>query len=251
MLSNTSCYRTIKLTLSYDGTRYYGWQRQDHVISIQEELEKACTKFFGQKVQIRGAGRTDAGVHARGQCASFVVRTPIPLEKVPLALNRILPDDIVVTGAQEAPGQFHPQYSAKYKTYEYQIINAAYPVPQMRHYAAFEYVPLNVEWMRQGADYFVGTHDFGGFCAATSSKKSTTRTIHYIKISQREALITVEMCGNGFLHHMIRIIVGTLIEVGKGFIRPEEIPAIISSKNRQNAGPTVPACGLTMTHVEY
>ena len=243
--------KKIKLMVSYDGTRYYGWQKQDNVISVQEELEKACTEFFNQEIQIKGAGRTDAGAHAREQCAMFMVSSPVPIEKVPLALNRILPSDIVVTYAKEAPPGFHPQYWAKSKTYKYQIINAQFPNPQMRNYAAFEYVPLNVEAMNKGAGYFVGTHDFLGFCASKNTKITTTRTIHYARVTQRDELITFEVCGNGFLYNMVRIMVGTLVEVGRGKLQPEQVADIIKSKNRQNAGPTMPACGLTMWSVEY
>ncbi len=241
----------IKLIVSYDGTRYYGWQKQDHVVSIQEELEKACTELFKQEVIIQGAGRTDAGVHALGQCATFMVDTTIPMERVPLVLNRILPADIVVTSAQKVSERFHARYSAKSKTYKYQIMNADYPTPQMRNYAAFVHIPLNVEAMNKGAQYFVGTHDFVAFCASRSTKKTTTRTIHYAKISRNDQIVTFEVCGNGFLYNMVRIMVGTLIQVGIGKLEPSDVSRIIVSKNRKNAGTTAPACGLTMCHVEY
>lgn len=241
----------IKLIVSYDGTRYYGWQKQDHVVSIQEELEKACRQLFKQEVTIQGAGRTDAGVHALGQCATFMVDTTIPMERVPLVLNRILPADIVVSSAQKVSERFHARYSAKSKTYSYQIMNADYPMPQMRHYAAFVHIPLNVEAMNKGAQYFVGTHDFLAFCASRSTKKTTTRTIHYAKISQNDQIVTFEVCGNGFLYNMVRIMVGTLIQVGIGKLEPSDVSRIIVSKNRKNAGTTAPACGLTMCRVEY
>lgn len=241
----------IKLVVSYDGTGYHGWQKQDDVGSVQEVLEKACEAFFHQKIEIKGAGRTDAGVHALGQCASFTADTPIPMDKVALGLNRILPSDIVVTSAQEVPLAFHPQYCAKSKTYQYQLVNAPYPIPQMRHYAGFVYTPLDVEAMKEGATYFVGNHDFASFCAPQHTKKTTSRIIHHIKISQTGPIITIEVCGNGFLYHMVRIMVGTLVEVGKGKIRPEEIPVMMALRDRQKAGPTMPACGLTMCKIEY
>lgn len=241
----------VKLIVSYDGTRYHGWQKQDDVMSIQEELEKACKELFKQEIKIQGAGRTDAGVHAIGQCATFMVRTRVPMERVPLVLNRILPPDIVVTSAQIVPERFHAQYCAKSKTYQYQIMNADYPIPQMRNYADFVHIPLDVEAMHKGAQYFVGYHDFVAFCASRNEKKTTTRTIHYAKVTRNGQIVTFEVCGNGFLYNMVRIMVGTLVEVGIGKIRPEQVGQIILSKNRQNAGKTVPACGLTMCNVEY
>lgn len=241
----------IKLIVSYDGTRYHGWQKQDDVSSIQEELEKACKELFMQEIKIQGAGRTDAGVHALGQCATFMVKTTVPMKRVPLVLNRILPPDIVVTSAQVVADKFHVRYSAKSKTYQYQIMNADYPIPQMRHYADFVHIPLNVEAMNEGAQYFVGHHDFVAFCASRNEKKTTTRTIHYAKVTQIGAMVTFEVCGNGFLYNMVRIMVGTLIQVGIGKIEPADVRRIMVSKNRQNAGKTVPACGLTMCHVEY
>ncbi|HHX60414.1 MAG TPA: tRNA pseudouridine(38-40) synthase TruA [Epulopiscium sp.] len=241
----------IKLIVSYDGTRYYGWQRQDDVVSVQEELEKACKQLFKQEVKIQGAGRTDAGVHALGQCATLMVNTNIPMERVPLVLNNILPQDIVVISAEKVPDKFHAQYSAKSKTYKYQIMNADYPIPQMRHYADFVHIPLNVEAMNKGAQYFVGTHDFLAFCASRNTTRTTTRTIHYAKVTQNDQIVTFEVCGNGFLYNMVRIMVGTLIQVGIGKVEPSEISQIIVSKNRQKAGKTVPACGLTMCNVEY
>lgn len=241
----------IKLIVSYDGTRYHGWQRQDDVISIQEELEKACKELFMQEIKIQGAGRTDAGVHALGQCATFMVDTTVPMKRVPLVLNRILPPDIVVTSAEKVPDKFHAQYCAKSKTYKYQIMNADYPTPQMRNYAEFVHIPLDVEAMNKAAQYFVGTHDFVAFCASRNAKKTTTRTIYYAKVTQNEEIVTFEVCGNGFLYNMVRIMTGTLIQVGIGKIQPADISRIILSKNRQNAGKTVSACGLTMCHVEY
>lgn len=241
----------VKLIVSYDGTDYYGWQRQDDVPSIQEELEKTCCKLFKQDINIQGAGRTDAGVHARGQCATFQVDTMIPMERIPLVLNRILPPDIVVTSAEIVSDDFHARYSAKNKTYKYKIVNADYPIPQMRNYAEFIYIPLNIEDMNKGAQYFVGTHDFSAFCSSKNTKKTTTRTIHYAKISKDEEIITFEVCGNGFLYNMVRIMVGTLIQVGTGHMEPSKIRDIILSKDRKKAGNTVPACGLTLSGVEY
>lgn len=241
----------IRLTISYDGTNYHGWQKQDNVPSIQEELEKACHQLFGHKVTTRAAGRTDTGVHALGQSVALKVNTPIPISKIPSTLNNILPEDIVVTAAQKVAKDFHPQYWAKSKTYEYRVINAQYVIPQMRNYAYFVYQPIDIEAMKEGAKYFVGTHDFAGFCSAKNTKTMTTRTIHCLKIRQEEATILFTICGDGFLYNMIRIIIGTLIQVGIGEREPSEIRGIILSKNRLKAGITAPACGLTMCRVEY
>lgn len=243
--------KNIKLVLSYDGTNYYGWQRQTKYISVQEVLEKACKELFKQDVTIKGAGRTDAGVHALGQCASLMVDTPIPAQRIPLALNRILPMDIVVTHAEMMPANFHPQYLAKKKTYRYQILNAEFPVPQLRNYAFFVYTPLDVEAMNKAAQDFIGTHDFGGFCASRNTTRTTQRTIYYANVKKDDQLITFEICGDGFLYNMVRIMVGTLIEIGVGRLDPTSIKDIIVSKERQNAGDTVPAYGLTMCHIEY
>lgn len=243
--------KNIKLILSYDGTNYHGWQRQNKDISVQEVLEDACKKLFNQEVKTKGAGRTDAGVHALGQCASLVVDTQIPVEKIPLALNRILPMDIVVTQAEIMPPEFHPQYAAKKKTYQYQIVNAKFPIPQLRNYAYFVYTPLNVEAMNQAAQEFVGTHDFIGFCSSRNTKKITERTIYHANVVKDKELITFEICGDGFLYNMVRIMVGTLIEIGTGKMEPTSIKEIIRSKERQNAGDTVPPFGLTMCEIEY
>lgn len=243
--------KNIKLTLSYDGTNYYGWQRQNGFISIQEVLEDACKEFFKQSITIRGAGRTDAGVHAQGQCATFLVETLIPEKRISLALNRILPEDIVVTHAEEVPLDFHPQYLAKKKTYRYQILNTEFPIPQLRNYSYFVYTPLDVEAMNQAAQNYLGTHDFRGFCTSKNTKTNTNRKIYYAKVIKEGQLITFEVCGDGFLYNMVRIMVGTLIEVGVGNIEPAAIRDIILSKDRQKAGITVPACGLTMCHIEY
>jgi len=243
--------KNIKLTLSYDGTNYYGWQKQNKYISIQEVLEDACKEFFKQEITIKGAGRTDAGVHALGQCATFLADTVIPAKRIALALNRILPEDIVVTHAQEVPLDFHPQYLAKKKTYRYQILNAEFPIPQLRNYSYFVYIPLDVEAMNQAAQDYVGRHDFVGFTTSRNTKTNTERTIYYAKVIKEEQLITFEVCGDGFLYNMVRIMVGTLIEIGIGNLDPTSISRIILSKERRNAGITVPACGLTMCHIEY
>lgn len=243
--------KNIKLILSYDGTNYHGWQRQDKDMSVQEALEGACKELFKQDVTIKGAGRTDAGVHAIGQCASLMIDTPIPTQRIPLALNRILPMDIVVTHAEIMPPNFHPQYSAKKKTYRYQIMNAEYPIPQLRNYAYFVYTPLDVEAMNKAAQDFVGTHDFVAFCSPRHTKMTTERTIYYANVVKDRDGIIFEVCGNGFLYNMVRIMVGTLIEIGTGELEPGSINQIILSKNRKNAGITVPSCGLTMCHIEY
>ena len=243
--------QNIKLIISYDGTNYHGWQRQENAITIQEVIEKACSKLFSENITIRGAGRTDTGVHALGQCATLMVDTSIPLERLPLALNRILPPDIVITHAEKVSMDFHPQYSAKSKTYRYQIMNGKYPVPQMRHYAHFVYQPLNHQWMDQAAKHFVGTHDFTTFCSAGTDKVMKERTIYSASVARDGDMIAFEICGNGFLYNMVRIMVGTLIQVGKGKKSPNSIPDIILSKNRKSAGMTAPPHGLTMYNIEY
>ncbi|NLL70043.1 MAG: tRNA pseudouridine(38-40) synthase TruA [Epulopiscium sp.] len=239
------------LTIAYDGTHYHGWQRQENALGIQQVIEEACEKLFGSTLSITGAGRTDAKVHALGQVATLQVATSIPTERIPYALNTYLPEDIVIHKAEEKPLHFHPRYDAKKKTYRYQILNESFSIPQMRHYTNFISQTLNIEDMQEAGKYFCGTHDFVGFCSTGSSVVSTTRTIMACSVTKKESVITMEVVGNGFLYNMVRIMAGTLIEVGKGKIHPLQMPEIIQSKDRKQAGPTAPPQGLTLVKIEY
>ncbi|NLP46449.1 MAG: tRNA pseudouridine(38-40) synthase TruA [Epulopiscium sp.] len=239
------------LTIAYDGTCYHGWQRQENALSVQQVVEEACEKLFGCHIKIIGAGRTDAKVHALGQVATLQVATSIPIERIPYALNTYLPEDIVIQQAKEQPMEFHPRYDAINKTYRYQILNAPFAIPQWRNYTTFVSYPLNVDRMSQAGKYFCGTHDFVGFCSTGSHVITTIRTIFDFQVTFQDRIITLEVKGNGFLYNMVRIIAGTLIEVGKGKINPFDIPSIIQSKDRKKAGPTAPPQGLTLIKIEY
>lgn len=243
--------QNIKLLIEYDGTCFSGWQRQNNGRTVQQEIEKVLAKIMKRPVKIHGAGRTDAGVHALGQVASFKENIPVPVDKIPFALNSILPEDISIIKASEVEEDFHARYSAKGKRYIYQIYNGPLRSPLQRNYSYFVSQPLDVNKMQESTQYFLGTHDFKGFMTARSSVQNTVRTLYKLDVYFDENLIKIEVEGNGFLYNMVRIIVGTLIKVGKGKISPKEIERIIASGIRENAGPTTPAQGLYLAEVFY
>lgn len=243
--------RNIKLTIEYDGTDYHGWQSQDNALSIQSVITDAIEKIAGEKVKLYGSGRTDAGVHAFGQVANFHTKCGIPVGKIPAALNSILPDDIVIKNAEEVSRSFHSRYSCRGKTYRYVILNSPMPSAFMRNKVAHFPHALDIEAMREACGYLCGTKDFSAFCAAGSSVKDFTRTITAADIKKKGDIIEFTVTGNGFLRNMVRIIVGTLIEVGRGKMSPEEFGAVIDSRNRKNAGMTMPAHGLYLEEVFY
>ena len=236
----------ILLTLAYDGTNYAGWQRQENAITIQQRLEEALDS------KVTGASRTDAGVHALGQCASFEVsHMPVPLEKLPQVINSRLPSDISIQSAKIAPDGFNPRFRAKFKTYRYQIYNGITPNPLLSRYSAFVPNILDTEKMQQAATHFIGPHDFAAFCASGSAAKTTTRTVFDCKIERNDGLITMTVTGNAFLYNMVRIMAGTVLYVGLGKIPPGDIPEIIESKERVRAGKTMPPEGLILVEVVY
>ncbi len=241
----------ILLTISYDGTNYFGWQRQKNQITVQEEIETALSKLMKKDIEVRGASRTDTGVHAYSQAAFFKTETTIPVEKLPYAINSFLPDDIVVINARLVSDEFHPQYSVIKKTYQYKILNSEFRDPKLRNYAEFERKPLDISKMQEACKYFIGTFDFNAFCASGSTAKTTVRTIFDLSVSKNGDIIDIEVTGNGFLYNMVRIIAGTLIYVGSGKIKPQDIKNIIESKDRTLAGKTASACGLTLMKIYY
>ncbi|HHV63953.1 MAG TPA: tRNA pseudouridine(38-40) synthase TruA [Peptococcaceae bacterium] len=245
--------RNILLRLAYDGTNYHGFQRQpeEHGRTIQGELERTWKKLFAEEIKIITAGRTDTGVHAAGQVINFRSEARIPPDKIPKALNSLLPLDIRILEAKDVPEDFNARKSAKWKRYDYRIDNGRIPNVFTRLYALHEPVPLKVEDMQEAAAYLEGRHDFRAFAAAGSSAKSFIRTLYHCKVKQQDEQITVTCIGDGFLYNMVRIITGTLLYVGKGKIPPKEIPAIIASRERPRAGLTVPARGLTLSVVNY
>jgi len=243
--------RNIKLTIAYDGTNYSGWQRQINAVGIEQKVEMAVNQIFNKKIKIIGCSRTDKGVHALGQVALMQIDSSIEARRIPGALNSKLPVDIVVTEAIEVTDDFHPRYSVKNKTYEYNIYNDRYINPQLRLYYLHILNKLDVNSMKKTCKYFEGTHDFKGFCSIKTAAKSTIRTINNLTVTSDDNLIKVTVNGDGFLYNMVRIIVGTLIDVGRGKIKPEQIEEIIQSKERTKAGKTALAKGLVLKKINY
>ena len=244
--------KNILLTLSYDGTNYFGWQKQPNVKTVQEELEKALKTLLKKEISIRGASRTDTGVHALCQLALLKDKTTIPINKMPLAINSCLnTKEIVVTDAIYVNEDFHPQNNVYKKTYQYKIYNAPFLNPLIRNYAEFVHRPLDIEKMIEASKYFLGEYDFKAFCSAGSMAKTTVRTIYDLNIDKKDDIVSIEITGNGFLYNMVRIIAGTLIDIGLNKKRPEDIKDIILSKDRQKAGKTASACGLTLYKIYF
>ncbi len=239
------------MVVAYDGTNYCGWQVQPNGITIEEVLNRSLSNLLGEKIEVMGASRTDSGVHSLGNVAVFDTNTRMPADKIAFALNQRLPEDIVVQGSCEVPSDWHPRYQESTKTYEYRILNRTFRMPTRRLDTYFYHYPLDVEQMSEAASYLVGTHDFASFCAANAQVKSTVRTIYSCTAQKENDIITIRVTGNGFLYNMVRIIAGTLIEVGAGKRRPVEIKDILAAENRDAAGPTAPAQGLTMMGIEY
>ena len=241
-----------KLTIQYDGTRYRGWQVQGNTDqTIQGKVEGVLSRLTGQLVEVHGSGRTDAGVHALGQVAN--VKLPHPVEPSELLgeLNRYLPADIGVIAAEPAPERFHARLNARSKTYRYRIWNSAIPNVLERSYLYVLPEPLDVAAMERAAADLVGTHDFRSFCGLKRFKKSTVRTITDISITQDGAEVRLEFTGNGFLMRMVRILAGTLVEVGLGQREADSMPAVLAAQDRAAAGPALPAQGLALVRVEY
>ncbi len=243
--------RNIKLTIEYDGKCYNGWQKQPNKLNIQGEIEKAIYNITKEKVALIGSGRTDAGVHALGQVANFKTDSQIPIEKLAIAINSQLKNSIVIKNAEEVNERFHSRYNAKQKTYRYIINNSKTGSAIYRNLEYCFPIKLDVEKMKKAAKYFEGEHDFKAFKSSGTSSKNSVRTIYKAEVKQDKERIIIELTGNGFLYNMVRIISGTLLDVGLGKILPEEIPNIIEEKNRQKAGKTLPPHGLYLVAVEY
>lgn len=241
-----------KLTIQYDGTRYRGWQIQGNTDqTIQGKLEGVLHRLTGQPVEVHGSGRTDAGVHALGQVANVKLPRPIEPSELLGELNRYLPADIGVIAAEPAPERFHARLNARSKTYRYRIWNSAIPNVLERSYLYALPEPLDVTAMERAAADLVGTHDFRSFCGLKRFKKSTVRTITDIAITQNSAEVRLEFTGNGFLMRMVRILAGTLVEVGLGQRDADTMPAVLDAQDRAAAGPALPAQGLALVRVEY
>lgn len=241
----------ILIRVSYDGTAYSGWQIQPNATTVEGTLRQAVCNLFGADIELIGASRTDAGVHALGNVAVFDVDTRIPAPKIAYALNVRLPEDIRVWQSIQVEDGWHPRHNDCVKTYEYSIYNDTFENPKKRLYSHFYYGNLDVDMMREAAAYFIGEHDFSAFCSAGSQVADKVRTIYSLDVIQNGREIVLRVKGNGFLYNMVRIIAGTLIKAGTGDIRPQDIPGIIESRDRQLAGPTAPARGLTLVEIDY
>ncbi len=242
----------FKLTLSYDGTRYKGWQRQGNTAgTLQEKLEQTLGRILEQPVELAASGRTDAGVHAKEQVCSFRAETDLTPEGILRSLREHLPEDIGALALEYAPPRFHARLSCTEKTYVYRIWNSEKPNVFDRRYVYALPGSLDLEAMRSAAEQLCGEHDFAAFCSLKSSKKSTVRRIRSLAIEQLGEELRLSFTGNGFLYNMVRILTGTLLEVGLGQRSPDDIPLILASRDRAKAGPTVPAKGLTLWCVSY
>lgn len=243
--------KRVRLTVAYDGTSYHGWQIQDNGNTIEAELNRALSELLGEEITVIGASRTDAGVHALGNVAVFDTESPIPGRKIAHAVNQRLPEDIRVQKSEEVPSDWHPRHCESRKTYEYRIYRGEFPMPVKRLYTHFTYQPLDVGKMREAAAYLEGKHDFKSFCQAGAQTESTVRTIYLLTVEEQGAELVIRICGNGFLYNMVRIIAGTLMEAGQGKWMPETMPRILEARDRQAAGPTAPARGLTLIKYEF
>ncbi|WP_027625110.1 tRNA pseudouridine(38-40) synthase TruA [Clostridium lundense] len=245
--------KNIKLLVEYDGTDYSGWQKQagNNIRTIQGTIEGCLNEITGEKIAVIGCSRTDAGVHAKGFVANFNTDSKIPGDKFKYVINRLLPDDIIIQDSQEVDKNFHARYNCIGKRYIYNILNKEWPSPILRNYTYHYKNKLDIESMNKAAQYLIGKHDFTSFKSSGSSVKTSVRTIIDAKLYSVEDLVVFSILGDGFLYNMVRIIVGTLIEVGIGKKKPEDIITILEAKNRQKAGASAPARGLCLDEVFY
>lgn len=243
--------KRIMLTVAYDGTYYHGWQFQNNGKTIEGELNKALTRLLQTPVEVIGASRTDAGVHAMCNAAVFDTEMEIPPEKYAYALNQMLPLEIRIRKSREVPVSFHPRKTETVKTYEYRIDCEEFADPTKIRYAHFTYIPLNEKWMQEAAAYLVGTHDFKSFCSVNTTATTTVRTIYDVQVVRNGVDIIIRITGNGFLYNMVRIIAGTLMDVGRGKYPPQMVERILEKKDRCAAGPTAPANGLMLKELHF
>ena len=244
--------RNFMLTLSYDGSRYHGWQRQGNTENtIQQRLESALSRVLSQPVEISGSGRTDAGAHAKMQVASFKADTALTADEILAGLRALLPEDIAAHSLTDAPPRFHARLSCTGKTYVYRVQNSPVPNVFERKFMYRIDEELDLEKMRSAAKLLLGEHDFSAFCSNKRMKKLAVRRVDEIRIDSLGSELRFTVSGNGFLYNMVRIIVGSLLEVGARRMTQEALAAALESKKRENAGPTAPACGLCLYEVRY
>ncbi len=244
--------RTIKLLIEYDGKHYSGWQRQPHQPTIQGIIEEKWKEITGERVHLIGSGRTDAGVHAIGQVAHFKTQSLLPLQAIQKAFNHLLPPDILIKGVEEVEPDFHARKSAKRKVYEYRILNT--PLPSVFHHGYVWHIPQPLDWekVKQATEILIGVHDFSSFRSTGTSTRTAVREVYRAEWRRsKSGLVRFEIEANGFLKQMVRAIVGTLVEVGRGKIGVKDFEAILEARDRRQAGPTAPACGLFLKEVKY
>lgn len=243
--------RRILLTLSYDGTAYAGWQWQENAVAVQQRLEEGLEKLIGQPIRVTGASRTDAGVHALGQRAHFDTFSRIPPEKYPFALNTCLPPDIRVLEGRQVPGDFHARFDAQGKRYTYRIHNGPHASALLRNLTAHVPQKLDVPRMQQSLQCLLGQHDFAAFQASGGTAKTTVRTLTDVHLTQDSGELTLTVCGNAFLYNMVRIIAGTMIDIGMGRLPEDAFQQALDTGDRLRLGVTAPACGLELTEIFY
>lgn len=243
--------KRVMLIVAYDGTDYCGWQVQNNGDTIEGELNKALSSLLKEEITVIGASRTDSGVHALGNVAVFDTEARMPAEKMAYALNSRLPEDIRVQRSFQVADDFHPRKTSCIKTYEYRILNREFELPGERLNSHFFRKKLDVAKMREACLPFLGEHDFKSFCSIHTQAETTVRTIYSLDVIREGDMIRIRVTGNGFLYNMVRILAGTLINVGFGVTDPAEIPGMIEARDRQAAGPTAPAKGLTLIKMEY
>lgn len=244
--------RTIKMILEYDGTGYHGWQRQDDRITLQQVVEECIGTITQEDVRVIASGRTDAGVHAINQVAHFKTSSNIMLRNLQSGINSLLPSDVVIKELVETDETFHARYDAKSKVYLYQIVNKPTRSALYRNYAWFIREIIDIGRMKEAARFIIGTYDYSSFCAANCGMKSHMRTVKNINMEMNDrGMIKITIEANGFLKYMVRNIVGTLVDVGRGKISPSELMVILEAKDRRRAGRTAPACGLFLKEVKY
>ena len=243
--------KRVKLIVAYDGTGYCGWQVQPNEITVEGVLNKHISELTGEDIKVIGASRTDSGVHALGNVAVFDTESRIPGEKMAKALNARLPEDIIIQDSKEVPLDYHPRFQDTRKTYEYTFYNARYDNPVTSRHHHFVYVPLDVEKMKEAASYFLGEHCFISMCSSKAQVTSYVREIYECDVTQNGRYIKMRVTGSGFLYNMVRIMVGTLLDINRGKIVPGSIPQIIESKDRNQAGATAAPEGLYLNRVNY
>lgn len=243
--------RNLFLTISYDGSAYHGWQIQKNALTVQEVFQNAVKRLFNQNIAIKGCSRTDSGVHANKYCVSFKAETDIPCDKIVMALNSYLPNDIAVLSCSDKQMDFHARYNVVKKEYVYVLCNSSVRNPFLEKHAFWYRYNIDADYLNEQAQAFVGTYDFGGFCSANSGVEDTVRTVYSFDVSRKGDMVYFKVSANGFLYNMVRIMVGTLLFISEGKIEKDELRNVILSKERKKAGKTAPPQGLYLNDVIY